>query len=91
MVTTSSAILFNAILGVKKPDANRRYIYYSNYTSRGEKVYYASKWPCCSRTLVQTVADYPLNIAFGTDKGIYINFYTPSAIRFTYGGTDIVI
>jgi hypothetical protein len=37
------------------------------------------------------VADYPLHIAFGTDKGIYINFYTPSAIRFTYGGTDIVI
>lgn len=83
--------LFNAILRVKRPGNEGVYFYYSNYTSRAEKVYYASEWPCCSGTLVQTVADYPLNIAFSTENGFYLNFYTPSTVSFTYRGADITL
>lgn len=84
-------VLFNAILAVKLPDSDGDYFYYSNYSARAEKEYYPLKWPCCSGTLVQTVADYPLNVAFSSESGLYLNFYTPSTISFTQGGTSITL
>lgn len=84
-------VLFNAILGVKKPDSLGDYFYYSNYTPQAEKVYYPSKWPCCSATLVQTVSDYPLNVAFGNERDLYVNLYTPSTIQHTFGNTQVTL
>ncbi|QEE29869.1 twin-arginine translocation signal domain-containing protein [Terriglobus albidus] len=74
-------VLFNTILGVKRPDSEGRYPYYSTYSPYTDKVYYKQKWPCCSGTLVQTVADYPLNIYFGADDGLYVTLYTPSRVQ----------
>jgi DUF1680 family protein len=82
-------VLFNTILAVKPPDSDGDYPYYSTYSPHAEKTYYGKKWPCCSGTLAQTVADYPLNIYFHAADGLYVNMYTPSRLRFTHAGTPV--
>lgn len=57
-------VLFNTILVVRPPDSDGDYPYYSTYSAVARKVFYQAKWPCCSGTLIQTVADYPLNLYF---------------------------
>jgi DUF1680 family protein len=82
-------VLFNTILAVKPPDADGDYPYYSTYSGDAEKVFYPKKWPCCSGTLAQTVADYPLNLYFKSAHGLYVNLYVPSRLRFTHAGRAI--
>ena len=84
-------VLFNTILAVKRPDSDGDYPYYSTYSPNGQKVYYKSKWPCCSGTLAQTVADYPLNLYFRaeSDTALYVNLYTPSRLRTTFAGKPL--
>jgi hypothetical protein len=82
-------ILFNAIMAVRPPDSNGDYFYYSTYSAAAQKVFYPAKWPCCSGTLAQTVADYPLNLGFTADDGLYLTLYTPSRIRFAHGGVNV--
>ena len=84
-------VLFNTILVARMPDSDGDYFYYSTYSDAAKKVFYPSKWPCCSGTLVQTVADYPLNIGFTSDDGLYLVLYTPSRLRFSRGSTAIQI
>jgi len=86
-------VLYNTILAAKAPDSNGDYFYYSTYSPTAEKVYYPKKWPCCSGTLVQTVADYTLNIYFQSadQSGIYINLYTSSQARVTLNDTTVQI
>ena len=84
-------VLFNTTLTVRMPDSDGDYPYYSTYSDAARKVFYPSKWPCCSGTLVQTVADYPLNIGFASDGGLYVVLYTPSRIRFSRGAATIQI
>ena len=82
-------VLYNAILVVRPPDSNGDYPYYSTYSAAAQKVYYPSKWPCCSGTLVQTVADYPLNLYFAAEDGLYVTMYTPSRARFAHRGSVV--
>ncbi len=82
-------VLFNTVLAAKPPDSDGDYPYYSTYSAVAQKTYYTAKWPCCSGTLAQTVADYPLNLYFHASDGLYINLYTPSRLRFTHAGTPI--
>jgi uncharacterized protein len=84
-------VLFNTILAVKPPDSDGDYPYYSTYSPIAEKGFYPKKWPCCSGTLAQTVADYPLNIYFQSAEGLYVNLYTPSRLRFLHAGTSIEV
>lgn len=92
-------VLHNTILAVKFPDTNGDYPYYSTYSPAAQKVYYQKKWPCCSGTLVQTVADYPLNIYFHAERpvrngipetaGLYVSQYIPSSLKFTHAGVSV--
>ncbi len=82
-------VVYNTILAVKPPDSDGDYPYYSTYSPNGTKVYYQKKWPCCSGTLVQTVADYVLNIYFRSKDGIYVNLYAPSEVRWTQDANAI--
>jgi DUF1680 family protein len=82
-------VLYNAILAVKSPDSDGDYPYYSTYSPLAEKVYYPKKWPCCSGTLVQTVADYPLNVYFQAADGVYVSQYVPSTVKFRHAGTAV--
>ena len=63
-------VLYNALLAAKDPDSDGDYFYYSTYSPRARKVYYPKKWPCCSGTLVQGVADYVKNIFFRAPDGM---------------------
>ena len=78
-------VLYNTILGAKDPDGDNDFFYYSSYAPLSQKGYYKSKVPCCAGTLVQTVADYVLNVYFRSSDGIYVNLYTPSELRWTAG------
>ena len=77
-------VLLNTILGALDPDDDGGYFYYSDYQARANKRYYQRKWPCCAGTLLQSVADYPLNIYFHDDRGIYVNLYAGSEVRWKY-------
>lgn len=78
-------VLFNTILVTRRPDSDGDYFYYSTYSDDATKVYYPKRWPCCSGTLVQTVADYPLNCYFDAgEDGLYVNLYTPSVLRLNH-------
>jgi DUF1680 family protein len=84
-------VLFNCTLAVKEPDGDGDYPYYSTYSGGAQKVFYPKKWPCCSGTLVEAVADYVKNIYFRTPDGIAVNFYAPSELRLGMGRTPIVL
>ncbi len=84
-------VLYNTILATKSPDSNGDYFYYSTYAPNAVKVYYPKKWPCCSGTLAQTVADYPLNLYFQSPTGIHVNTYASSQLRWKQGSTPITL
>ena len=77
-------VLYNGLLAVKEPDSDGDYPYYSTYSDDAEKVYYPRKWPCCSGTLVQGVADYVKNIYFKSQDGVAVNLYASSRARWEY-------
>jgi len=83
--------LYNTMLAVRAPDSDGGYPYYSNYGPNAEKKYYHRKWPCCSGTLAQGVADYPLNVYFHDDDSLYVNLFTPSIVRWTRPGGAVEI
>jgi uncharacterized protein len=74
-------VIYNTVLGVKQPDQDGDYPYYSTYGPNAAKVWYPRKWPCCSGTLVQGVADYVLGVYLRAEDGITINMYAPSELR----------
>jgi hypothetical protein len=81
--------LYNTLLGAKDPDSDGDYFYYSDYHAAAKKGYYPSKWPCCSGTLVQGVADYPLDVYFRKPDGIAVNLFTPSEVHWTSNGATV--
>lgn len=84
-------VLYNTILAVKNPDNDGDYPYYSTYSANARKVYYSKKWPCCSGTLVEGVADYVKNIFFKAADGVAVNLYVPSEVRWTHLGNEVTL
>ncbi len=82
-------VLYNTILGSIEPSDDGDYFYYSDYQSGARKGYYKKKWPCCSGTLVQGVADYAVSIYFQDSGGIYVNLFAPSEVRWKAGGVPV--
>jgi len=74
-------VLLNTILGAIDPDEDGGYFYYSDYQARAQKGYYHRKWPCCAGTLSQSVADYPLDLYFHDERGIYVNLFAESEVH----------
>jgi uncharacterized protein len=84
-------VLYNGILAVKEPDGEGDYPYYSSYGAKARKEYYPKKWPCCSGTLVEGVADYVKNIYFRSHDGVAVNLYAPSLVRWSQNGAAITL
>jgi DUF1680 family protein len=82
-------VLLNTILGALDPDDDGGYFYYSDYHAGARKAYYKSKWPCCAGTLLQSVADFPLNLYFHDDSGVYVNLYAGSELRSSTKGVPL--
>jgi uncharacterized protein len=84
-------VMYNTILGAKPLEADGRTFYYSDYNFKGRKVYSPHRWPCCSGTMPQVAADYRINTYFRDARGVYVNLYIPSTLRWTEGGTQIAL
>jgi DUF1680 family protein len=78
-------VLYNTVLGAKDPKGDGYVFYYSDYHSSARKTYHPDKWPCCSGTLPQVVADYSISSYFRGPDGIYVNLFTPSEVTWKAG------
>ncbi len=78
-------VLYNTILGAKDPGGDGKFFYYSDYHPAAQKGYFPDKWPCCSGTLPQVVADYLISAYFRGADGIYVNLFVPSEVNWKIG------
>ena len=76
-------VLYNTVLGAKPLEPDGRAFYYSDYHFGGRRVYFPDAWPCCSGTLPQVTADYRILAYFRDEKGLFVNLYLPSTLRWT--------
>ena len=63
----------------------------STYGADATKVLYPKKWPCCSGTLVEGVADYVKNIYFRAHDGVAVSLYVPSRLKWNEHGTPVTL
>ena len=82
-------VMYNTVLGSLPLQPDGRTYYYSDYNFKGRKVYHEQRWACCSGTLPQVAADYRINTYFRDARGVYVNLYIPSTLRWTQGGAQI--
>ena len=82
-------VMYNTVLGAKPLQMDGRAFYYSDYNFAGHKLYKPSHWPCCSGTLPQVAADYRINAYFRDARGVYVNLYIPSTLRWTQGREQV--
>jgi DUF1680 family protein len=82
-------VMYNTILGAKPLQLDGRTFYYSDYNFKARKVYSTNRWPCCSGTMPQVAADYRINTYFQDARGVYVNLYIPSTLKWTQGGAQI--
>ena len=82
-------VLYNTVLGIKEPKGDGHVFYYSDYHPATQKTYYPSKWPCCSGTTPQVVADYVISAYFRAADGIYVNLCTPSEVDWKIQGAPV--
>ncbi len=82
-------VLYNTMLGVKDPKGDGHVFYYSDYHPATQKAYHPDKWPCCSGTTPQVVADYVISTYFRASDGIYVNLFTPSEVNWHVQGTPV--
>lgn len=78
-------VIYNGILAAKPILADGSTFYYSDYQDGARKTYFPDKWPCCSGTYPQAIADYPISIYSHDAGGVYVNLYVPSELRFAQG------
>jgi DUF1680 family protein len=83
--------LYNTMLATRLPNSDGDYPYYSDYAAGAEKKYYHRKWPCCSGTLVQGVADYVLNAYFHDDDSLLVNLFVASEVIWKRASGVVVI
>jgi DUF1680 family protein len=75
-------MLYNAIGAALPTEPDGRTYYYADYRiSSGLKQYYWHEWPCCSGTYIQTAADYHNIVYFHDERGLFVNLYVPSEVR----------
>ncbi len=85
-------VLYNTVLGAMPIEEAGWSFYYSDYGHSGHKTDHRvvadspwpwdhdGRWPCCSGTLPQVVADYGISSYFRSPDGIYVNLYVPSRV-----------
>ena len=85
-------MMYNTVLGAKPLQADGRTFYYSDYNFKGHKFYRDNQhWACCSGTLPQVAADYRINTYFRDARGVYVNLYIPSTLRWAQDGAEVAL
>jgi DUF1680 family protein len=83
-------VMYNTVLGAKPLMPDGRTFYYSDYNFKGRKLYSSDQhWACCSGTLPQVAADYRINAYFGDPRGVWVNLYIPSTVRWNQDGAKV--
>jgi hypothetical protein len=82
-------VMYNTILGALPLQSDGRTFYYSDYHFAGKKVYSNHRWPCCSGTMPQVAADYRINTYLRDPRGVWVNLYIPSTVRWTEDGAQV--
>jgi uncharacterized protein len=82
-------VLYNTVLGALPLQPDGRSFYSSDYNFAGKRLYSVHRWPCCSGTLPQVVADYGINSYLRDGDGVWVNLYQPSALRWTAGARSL--
>jgi uncharacterized protein len=82
-------VMYNTVLGAKPLQSDGRTFYYSDYNFQARKLYSDHRWPCCSGTLPQVAADYRINSYLRDSRGVYVNLYIPSTLRWTQDGAQV--
>jgi uncharacterized protein len=85
-------LLYNGIGSALPVQPDGSAFYYADYRlNTGTKLYHWDKWPCCSGTYIQAVADYHNVIYFKNATGLYINLFIPSEVTWRQSGQQIVL
>lgn len=84
-------MMYNTILGAKPMERDGHTFYYSDYNFKGKKVFSDHRWPCCSGTMPQVAADYGINTYLRDERGVYVNLYIPSTVRWTQSGAQVAL
>lgn len=84
-------VFYNTVLGVKPIQPDGRSFYYSDYTYNADKGFFGAKWPCCSGTLPQIAADYRISAYFHHSRGVHVNLYLPSTLRWQKRGASFAL
>jgi len=84
-------VLVNGMLAALPMQSDGRTFYYSDYHPGAHKQYFPAAWPCCSGTYAEATADYPIDIYFHDDHGLYVNLFTPSQVRWQHDGQAIML
>ncbi len=82
-------VMYNTILGAKPLESDGRSFYYSDYNFKGTKVYSPHRWPCCSGTITQIAADYRISTYLRDGRGVWVNLYIPSRVKWTQDGAQV--
>lgn len=80
--------MYNTVLGAKPMHADGRAFYYADYNLTARKVFSNHRFPCCSGTLPQVAADYGINTYLHDLRGVYVNLYVPSRVRWRQGNSQ---
>jgi len=84
-------VMYNTVLGARPLEPDGRAFYYADYNFTGSKVYSNHRFPCCSGTLPQVAADYGISSYLRDARGLYVNLYLPSRVRWMQSGTEVTL
>ena len=82
--------MYNTVLGAKPLSADGSDVLLLRLQLQGaQRRMRNTAGPCCSGTLPQVAADYRINTYFRDGRGIFVNLYIPSSVRWTQGGAQV--
>lgn len=84
-------VVHNALLGAMPLEPDGRSFYYADYNVMAKRVYSDHRWPCCSGTLPQVLADLGINGYLREPGAVWVNLYQASVLRWREGANAVVL
>ena len=85
-------LVYNGIGAALPMGPDGKTFYYSDYRlGGGRKVYHPDpeRFPCCSGTYIEAVADYHNLIYFRDASSLYVNLFVPSEVTWNLNGNEV--
>ena len=84
-------VMYNTVLGAMPLERTGGHFTIRITTSRDARFTHQQRWACCSGTLPQVAADYRINTYFRDGRGVWVNLYIPSTVRWTQDGAQVAL